>query len=442
MEIYKKKSLKILLKDAVSICFLFVLLYPGQEASPAEMQIKNKTLENGLSLICQKDASSSITVIQILIRGGQSAEPEDKQGLAYITTRLALEIPDQTIAQDLMSQASQMSMLCQGDYSLITITSLSENLDKTLNTISQIILNPLFSTIRIDFIKKQMDYRKNMQEDDAINVGRSAALEKFFAGTGYGGAVLGDKESLKAVKRKDIKSFYDTHFNAANIVVAAVSDMEEEDLLRIIENSLSKFSKGKIQDVHPIQGSLPESHDIYIEKDKQQYFISRAFLLPEATAKNYTLSYMVEHLLGKGVNSRLWALRTQKKLAYTVNSMATQMKFGGLLEAYLETDKEKKETALEALRMVLKELYENGITQEELEITKTFSKASFLRDNETKTTRARNLASFEALGLGFTFLDRFSEEIDAITLEEINAFLKEYLDPEKGVEVIVGPEED
>ena len=90
----------------------------------------------------------------------------------------------------------------------------------------------------------------------------------------------------------------------------------------------------------------------------------------------------------------------------------------------------------------MNELYESGITGEELDVTKTFSKASFLRDNETKTTRAKNLASFEALGLGFTFLDRFSEEIDAISLEEINAFIKEFLDPEKGVEVIVGPKED
>ena len=445
MAIIKMKSRKMLFSSTVSLCFLFFLLYPvypGQEASLVKMQIKKKTLENGLSLIYQKDASSSITVIQILIRGGQSAEPENKQGLAYLTTRLALEIPDQIIAQNLMSQASQVYTLCQGDYSLINITSLSENLDETLNIISQIILDPLFSAIRIDFIKKQMDYRKKMQEDDSINVGRNAALEKFFAGTSYGGSVLGNKESLKAVKKKDIKSFYNTHFIAGNIIVAAISDMEEKALCRIIENSLTKFPAGKVEDAKPTTGSLPEKLDVYIEKDTQQYFISRAFLLPEVTAKNYTLSYMVENLLGKGFNSRLWALRTQQKLAYTVNSKATQMKFGGLLEAYLETDKEKKETALEALKTVMNELFESGITGEELEVTKTFSKASFLRDNETKTIRARNLALFEALGLGFTFLDRFSEEIDAISLEEINAFIKEFLDPEKGVEVIVGPKED
>jgi predicted Zn-dependent peptidase len=148
---------------------------------------------------------------------------------------------------------------------------------------------------------------------------------------------------------------------------------------------------------------------------------------------------MVENLLGKGVGSRLWALRYREKLAYTVNSRATQMKDGGILEAYLETDKEKKEVALEALKKVLSSLFEEGITEEELEVTKINTKASFLRDNETKGIRAGNLVSFEALGLGYEFLSGFFQEIDEIGLDEINTYIKDIFNPEKGVEVIIGP---
>jgi len=426
-------------------CFLLSTLIPAfsdQEVSLAKIQTKKKALENGLTLIYQKDASSAITVIQILIGGGMNADPEGKQGLAYLTTRLALEIPDDITAQNMMSQASQVYLMCLGDYSLINVTSLSENLDETLKIVSQIILDPLFSSIRIDSIKKQMDYRKKMQEDDAINVGRNAALERFFAGTGYGGSVLGSEKSLKAIKRKDIKSFYDTHFKAGNMVVAAISDMEEEPLSGILERYLNQFPAGKPSEPEAVAISPSENDDIFIEKDTKQYFVSIAFPLPEITTKNYALACMIENLLGKGLNSRLWSLRTQEKLAYNVNSHLTQMKYGGMLEAYLETDKEKKEAAVEAIRKVLADLYENGITEEEFEITKTFSKASFLRENETKTMRARNLSSFEALGLGFTFLDGLPAEMEAISLEEINAYIKDIFDPTKGLEIIVGPKEE
>jgi len=36
-----------------------------------------------------------------------------------------------------------------------------------------------------------------MQEDDAINVGRNAAMERFFADTGYGGSVLGSENPVR-----------------------------------------------------------------------------------------------------------------------------------------------------------------------------------------------------------------------------------------------------
>jgi zinc protease len=117
------------------------------------------------------------------------------------------------------------------------------------------------------------------------------------------------------------------------------------------------------------------------------------------------------------------------------------MKDGGMLEAYLETDKEKKEVALKAIKNVLNNLFEKGMTEEELEVAKIYTKTSFLRNNETKETRARNLASYEALGLGYEFLSGFFLEIDAIGLDEINTYIKDTLNPEKALEVVIGPKD-
>ncbi len=423
-------------------CLFLSLLLPGfsnQEASSFRNAPVKKILDNGLTLIYQKDTSSAITALQILIKGGKGVEPKDKDGLAYLTTRLALEIPDQSKAQKLMSQASRVYMMGLGDYSIINVSSLSENLDETLKIVSQIMLDPLFSGLRIDLIKKQMEYQKKTQEDDSINVGHNAALEKLFAGTTYKGSVLGSEESLKDIKKKDITGFYDNHFRAENMVISAISDLEEDALTEIVKAYFNEFPAGKPEEPQFTAASPPEEKDIFIEKDSKQYFICLAYPLPEVTAKNYILAYLVENLLGKGLNSRLWPLRYKEKLAYNVNATATQMKHGGILEAFLETDKEKKESALEALRKALMELHQNGVTSEELEVTKVYAKASFLRDNETKTDRSRNLAVFEALGLGYEFLEKIAAEIDGVSLEELNAYIKMILDPARAIEVVVGP---
>jgi len=426
------------------ILYLFTLspIFSIQTTSLWKNQPEKKILSNGLTLIYQKDLSSAITVFQILIKGGKGSEPEGKDGLAYLTTRLAIEIPDRGKLQDLMSQASSVSWMSKGDYSLINIRSLSENLDKTLKITTQIMLNPLFSGLRIERIKKLMNHQRKRQEDDPINVGHNDCLEKFFTKTGYGGSVLGSEESLKAIKKKDIKNFYENYFRAGNMVVAVTSDLEKESLIEILNKYFTKFPAGKPSESKQKDVSIPEERKTFIEKDTKQFFISLAFPLPKITSKNFVLASIVENLLGEGVASRLWALRYRKKLAYNVNSRATRMKDGGILEAYLETDKEKKEVALEALKEVLNNLFENGIKEEELKVTKTNTKASFLRHNETKETRARNLASFEALGLGYEYLNKFSLEIDTIVLDEINAYIKDVLNPKKGVEVVIGPKEE
>jgi zinc protease len=183
----------------------------------------------------------------------------------------------------------------------------------------------------------------------------------------------------------------------------------------------------------------PPEKNAYIERDTKQSFVSLAYPLPGITPRSYALFYLVENLLGKGPGSRLWPLRAEEKLAYNVNCRVTQMQEGGILEAYLETENAKTDLALAGLEKKLAVLSAQGITAEELQLTRTAAKANFLRDNEFKAMRAATLGSFEALGLGTGYFNEFVSLLDALTVEEVNAVLKNDLDPGKGFEVVVGP---
>jgi zinc protease len=303
-------------------------------------------------------------------------------------------------------------------------------------------LNPLLSGIRIDRNKERMRDQRKEEEDDLFRAGHNALVERLFAGSSYGGSVLGSEESRKAIKKRDIEDFHQSYFKASNMIVVVLSDIEKEPLFGILDKYLGQFPPGKAPESKPSLVSIPEDKKIYLKKDSKQFMICDAFPLAKVTAKNYTLACLFENLLGKGVDSRLWPLRAREKLAYDVNCVATQMKDGGFLEAYLETSKEKKEIALEALNKVLVELFEKGITDEELKVTKINFKSSFLMNNETKEERANTLSYFEALGLGLEFFNAFFSEIDALRLEEINSYIKDILNPEKRIEVIVGPKDE
>jgi zinc protease len=432
-------------KILVPLLLLFALSLAGKQedvkspTSAWEIPPKRLNLDNGLTYIYQKDVSSGVTVVQILIKGGKRDEPKGKEGLAYLTTRLTIAIPDQRKVQNLMDQATRLTMDCKSDYTFINISCLSENLDDSLETMTKIMLDPLFSGLKIDGIKKQMNRRRESAEDDSIQMAHDACFGIFFEDTPYGSSIFGTEDSVKAIKKKDIENFYKSHFVTGNMFVVVTSNLEEEEISKLIAKYFKKFPQGTLSEPTPLATKPPSEKSQSLERDTEQTYASYVFPLPKINSRNLILAYMLENLLGKGFNSRLWPLRQKEKLAYLVNSRANQLREGGFIEAYLETENSKKENAMAALNKVLLDLYERGISEGELQVTKTNSKANFLRNNETKDIRSITMAYYEALGVGYDFINRYFSEIDRTTLDEFNTYIKDILDPEKGISITVGP---
>jgi len=432
-------------KILVPLLLIFALTLTGKQedaknpTSAWKIPPKKLNLENGLNYIYQKDVSSAVTVVHVLIKGGKRDEPTGKEGLAYLTTLLTIAIPDQRKVQNLMDQATRLTMDCRSDYTFINISCLSENLNDSLETMTKIMLDPLFSGLKIDGIKKQMKRRRESSEDDSIQMAHDACFGIFFKDTPYGSSIFGTEDSVKAIKKKDIENFYKSHFVAGNMFVVVSSDLEEEKISKLVDKYFKKFPQGNLNEPEPLTINPPTEKSHSLERDTEQTFASYVFPLPRINSRNLILAYMLENLLGKGFNSRLWPLRQKEKLAYLVNSRANQLRDGGFMEAYLETENSKKDVAMDALNKVLLDLYERGISEEELKITKTNSKANFLRNNETKDIRSITMAYYEALGMRYDFINNYFSEIDRTSLDEFNAYIKDILNPEKGISITVGP---
>ena len=414
------------------------LIPAGQEiwASPI-IDIK---LENGLKVLFEKDDSSKITVLQFYIRGGKLSEDKNQQGLSYITTRLALEIPDRQKAQDFMLQATQFTMFCENDYSAVVVTCLSENLKDSLVLISDIMLNPLFSSIRIKRIKENMLNRDKIEQDISRNIAFQTVRDSLFMETGYDGSVYGNEGSLKQITRKDITGYHERHFTSDNMGIVVSTDLDKEVITEYLNQCFSPLRTGPSFSHKEVTLPLIDKKTLRINRDTQQTFISIGYRLPPINQRNYVLSLMMENLVGKGIGSRLWPLREEKKLAYNVSAEISYFRNGGMLEALMETENVKKETASEAICDTLDSLYENGIDSQELEMTKEYTKASFLRSNETKRARTATLAYFEIMELGLDSFKNIFGEIDSIGLEEMNSYIREILDPAHRIEVMIGPE--
>lgn len=412
----------------------------GTPGAPWKERPEKFTLTTGLPCVYQKDQSSPTTVVGLFAPGGKSAVPLGLDGLAYLTTRLTLEIPDEDMVQDLMSQATRLSLLCSEDFSAVLIECLSENLEEALRVAGKIIQDPLITGLRIARTKEMMKLYGRSEQDESTVVAHNAVMKAFFPGAGYGTAVYGTKDSLKALDRKDAVAFYRRFFTKKGLLFCVATDLDKAPVRALLEKYFAGFPDGEDVNIPMVSPAFPAVRDIALTRDSKQTYVGRACLLPPPDAPSQAKGYLLETLLGKGPGSRLWGLRMTEKLAYSVNAELTWTKSSGILEAYLETENAKSSRASEALDRTLADLQDKGITEEELRTAKTMARASFLRSTEAKAPRLRAVGLFEVLGLGYEHLSGIFAALDAVTLEAMNAFIREALSPDRSLRVTVGPE--
>ena len=426
-----------------AVVALFTALVPaGASALFAETpEVTTTVLATGIPLHFQQDLSSSSTSVVLATRGGKGAVPAGMDGLAYLVTRLAVDIPDERKARDMLSQAGRFSVSVLEDGAMIKIDCLSEYLEPTLKTAAAIIQDPIFSSIRIDRIKTMMTPQAGRQEDNSAVLAHQAVLEAFYGGRGYGGALYGNAPSLKSLDRKTVVGFYEEHFASNRIFFSAVSDLPLERVSDLLEKSFTRAAGGTSESAAGFQdrAHVPEYPNLELIRETQQTYVGLAYPIPEFSRRSHALALIGEALLGKGPGSRLWPLRVRDRLAYSVDAVYTPNRGGGVLVAYIETQNAKTGEAAAALESELRHLREHGLTRDEFEAARTTARSHFLRANEVKESRAMTMAILEILGLGAGFFHSLAEELEAVSLEDMVDFLRDALDPERELRIVVGP---
>jgi zinc protease len=397
------------------------------------------TLAGGVPCIYQKDASSPTTVVGLIIGGGRAAVPAGLDGLAALSTRLLLEIPDEGKAGELMSQATRLSFVCLEDHSIVLVECLTGNLEAALKVTAKIVLDPLISGLRVGRARELMEINGRADDDDAVTAGRQAVFRGLFGAGGYGTSLFGTKRTLEAIDRKTVLSFVRRFVVRPNVFFCVQSDLDRDPVRRLLEASFRPFPEGPAAALPPQMPALPPDRDIALVRESKQTYIGRAFVLPRTGPADMAKGLLLETLLGRGPGSRLWGLREDEGLAYGVEAELTWTKSAGVLIARLETGPDKSARAAAALDRALGELRDGGPGPEELEAAKIMARAGFLRETEAKAPRLRRLGQLAVLGLGEGSVPDLLGATGGVTLESLKDYVREVLDPALAVRVTIGP---
>ena len=388
--------------------------------------VETFNLKNGIKVIYKKSDTADIVALKIYSPVSVLKEDVSKAGvtsLLYNVMNKSTKKRDANkLAEDIENLGSSISTEVEYDYSGFSLASMSENFDKTLEILADIIINPAFDEKEIEKEKiLNAEVIKSRQDSISKSAGDKFIYDFYGNSHPYSYPVYGREETLNSITGDDLIKTYGEIYTNKDIIITVVGNVSKKEL----KKSLEKYFSGlKLTGVYakPDTGAALQrtGQDAVIDSKFNQAFLIYAYDAPDVHSGDFAALKLISSILGGRMTGRLFIeLREKLGLAYEVNSVYPTRTDKSYFEIYIGLDKKNIETAKKGIEKIVADLCSVPVSEEELKDTKNFIKGIYLLDHQPVERQAYYLGVREILGLGYKYDDKYISLLDKVTSKDI-----------------------
>ena len=413
--------------------------------SAAGQEVQSYVLDNGLRLLLRENKDLPIVSITATFKGGLRAEDESSNGLCNLVAKM-LDKGTKTrnraeIAYFIESKGVQFSAFSGNNSFVISLNLLSKDLDQMLELLADLIINSTFPKSELAKQKKTNLALLKSREDNIFESGKELLKRTLFQKHPFQFSLVGNKKSLKKIKRRDLIKFYRDFCVGKNMVLSVFGDLTTEEVFRQVKQRFAELPAGEAPLISPprepkIKGIRQSSKTM----QKQQSLLVIGF--PGTTVytqDRYPLEIICQ-LLSQPSGRLFTRIREKAGIAYTLGAYQVLGLDPGYLVIYVATTVQNLQAAKEEVLEQLRLLKQEGISEKNLSQLKRAVLSKRLRGRQTNSACALESALDELYGLGFNHYLKYPEQIERITVKDITKYANLYFDLNNYVLVTVGPE--
>lgn len=416
--------------------------------NPIKMpKVETVKLGNGLKLFLVEDHEYPTIDMRAMVRAGAVFEPPSKIGLAAITGQVlrtggTATMSGDEIDKELETLAATVSTGIGQTSGYITVSVLKEDIDKALEILADILMNPAFAEDKINLAKIQQRTMIARRNDD---IGQIAFREfqKLIYGKDSPYACHPEYATVDSVTREDIVDFYKRYFYPNNTIMAVWGDFRIKEMAARVEKILGKWERAgvKIPPLPKVDYEYRYSINYINKPDVNQSNILIGHIgglmknpdYPALSVMNSILSY--ERMFKK--------IRTDEGLAYNVwGSYGANYQVPGVFSAGAQTKSESTVYAIELMLKELKRIIEEDVTDEELAKAKDEYLNSFVFNFDSRAKIVNRLMTYDFFDYPLDFVDRVKKRVEKVTKKDVLRVAKKYLRADEVQILVVGKQED
>jgi len=419
--------------------------------APAAPAVKREriVLPNGVVLIVQENHANTTVAVSASLRAGKAYDPAGKTGVADMvanlldrgtTTRNSIQI-----AEEMEGAAAEISAGTGWETVGIHGKALSGDTELLVRNLADLIRNPSFPADELEKMREQVQAGLEMDRDQpSENAYREFYRAVLPAGHPYRVASFDEEEAgLKSITRDDLMAFHKARYTPQTLVLAVVGDVKVDEVRALVDRYFGDWQGPEFKPLTFPEVSAKSDKVVKSIPDKSEVdiYIGGPGGL-KRTDPDFYAAQIMNLILGGGgaLNSRLGdVVRDKNGLAYNIYSSFHASTGAGPWYVALGVNPKNTDKAVELVKQEIARMRDGGATQREVDDAVAFVTGAHAITLETNAAIAGELMDTEYFKLGLDYPERVTGLYRAITLEQVNAAAKKYLNPDKLVVSIAGP---
>ncbi|MEI1375658.1 pitrilysin family protein [Nostoc sp. UHCC 0926] len=414
----------------------------GKQSLPEEF-----TLNNGLRVLLLSDRNLPTINLSGQIDAGTEFDGNQKAGLANLTatnlmngtqTKNAL-----TLAKTLEDRGADLNFAASREGVSVSGEGLSANLPILIQTLADVLENATFPADQLELSRQRALISLKVQLDDPRGLGRQVFQQAIYP-ENHPFHSFPTAESLKSVTRDDLLGFYQTHYRPDTTTIALVGDFDPVKVKALLNQAFGKWqATGKLPVLKIASVSLPQTltrlNKLIPGKTEAVTYIGYNGIARK-DPRYYAALVLNQILGGDTLSSRLGTeVRDRQGLTYGIYSgFAAGINPGPFL-IQMQTAPGDTQKAIASTLALLKQLREQGVTEAEFNTAKRSITNSYPVDLANPSDVSSIILSNAVLGLSRAEIREFPQQIQAVTMAQMQQAIEDLIKPENLVIVTAGP---
>jgi zinc protease len=408
------------------------------------VDIKPVTTLMGLRAWLVQDKSAPAVALSFSFAGGTASDPSGQAGvtnlMAVLLTDGAGALGAQAYRQRQEDAAASVSFSASLDRLSGSLRVLSANRDEGFELLRLALVQPRFDADMVEQRRAQIVAALNQANQRPASVAARTLMETEFAGHPYAGNPDGTPDDVKRLTPQNLKQRAQALLMRNGLIMAAVGDIDEAELGRLIDRVFGALPMGVPAALPPDWQPPTKARTIVVERPVPQ---STALMgLPSITRDDpdWYAALILNHVLGgSGQQSRLFTeVRDKRGLAYGASSSLRSYRKAGLLVISTASANERIAESLRVVRGELGRLRNEGPSEAEFANAKTYLTGALALSLDSSGAIAGLLHSMQVDNLPSDHLTRRAALINAVKIEDVRRLARKLLREDVMTTVVVG----